>query len=147
MGLRKQLDPIHPWTQSVSQVKRQTWLILGPGYIHRLGLQNNPPKNHEHNPHTIGPGLNAPELVEELCLSGTLQFLDKTSAIRRDLKFVLVRFLWKGMIKTTQESHLLIESMYPPHWRTFSVSPDLSSCLLLLPLCWLNVFPPLLTRN
>ena len=43
---------------------------------------------------TIGPGLDAPELVEELCLGGTLQLLNQTSAVRRNLKLISILFCW-----------------------------------------------------
>ena len=63
-----------------------------PGYIQRLC--NNPPEKHKDDDiaFTIGPGLDAPELVKELCLGGTLQLLYQAPAVRRNLKFVFFSF-------------------------------------------------------
>ena len=53
-------------------------------------IQNDPPKKDEDDNDTIGPGLDAPELVQELGLGGALQLLYQASAVRRNLKFVLI---------------------------------------------------------
>jgi hypothetical protein len=66
---------------------------------------------------SIGPGLDAPELVEELCLGGALQLLYQASAVRRNLTGGLFEFC-------------------PIYLHGCFFSP-----------LQLNVFPPLLTRN
>ena len=56
--------------------------------------QNDPPEKHKDDDiaFTIGPGLDAPELVKELCLGGTLQLLYQAPAVCRNRKFVFFFF-------------------------------------------------------
>ena len=53
------------------------------------------------NRHTIGPGLDAPELVKELCLGRAFQLLDQASTVGRNLKRRVV-----GNVKKSADRNL-----------------------------------------